>query len=96
MITLAEAREVALRFLAQSRHGLVLLDDQTQEHRFGWVFFPVPAKFAETRDPDFLVPGIGPFIVDRHGECVTLATDRAPEVKIEEFAKDWDRRNTRH
>ena len=64
-----EARRVALEHIRGLETGvsseLVLLENETVEHDFGWVFFYNTARFAETRDPLSGLTGNAPLAVTR-------------------------------
>jgi hypothetical protein len=64
-----EARRVALEHLkslqTQESSELVLLENQTTEHDFGWVFFYNTARFTETRDPLSGLAGNASLVVTR-------------------------------
>jgi hypothetical protein len=70
-------------------HDFVILDDKTEEHPFGWVFFYVPRRYLETRNPNDLVPGNGPLVVERDGRTTFLPTSVPPPVAIAEYERGW-------
>ena len=91
-ITRETAAEIARSTLQSldtaSDHMMVLLDDRTIERPFGWVFFYVPKRFAETRDPMYLVPGNAPLIVDRRdGSTHFTGTAESIGTYIAEYEK---------
>ena len=72
-----------------AEHDFVILEDQTEEHPFGWVFFYVPRRYLETGSPNDLVPGNGPLVVERDGQMTFLTTSVPPEVAIAEYERAW-------
>jgi hypothetical protein len=69
---------------------IVILEDLTVEKDFGWVFFASPRKYLETKEPRYLVPGLGPLVVERtNGQTHFLATSVPPERAVEEFERRW-------
>ena len=71
---------------------LLLEESKTQEHEFGWVFFWTTKKYLETGDPQFLVPGNGPLVVNREdGSTHLLSTSVPPARAIAEYEDRWRR-----
>jgi hypothetical protein len=67
-----------------------MLDQQTLERPFGWVFFPVTASYAATRNMRDAKPGFGPLVVERAtGRTHFLTTSRPPHVAIAQFEAEW-------
>ena len=68
-MTKDEARAVALKYVrsreAEAGCDLVLLDSQTMEKRFGWVFFYDSKEHAETGDFRSALAGNSPVVVTR-------------------------------
>ena len=64
-MTKIEAQALALKEARKDRGDLVVLDDLTQEHDFGWVFFVNSPEFARSRNLSDAIPGAGAIIVDR-------------------------------
>ena len=54
---------------------------EPSEKPYGWLFYPVPKRYLETHHPGDLLPGLGPFLVERRdGAVVELGSvplDRA-------------------
>lgn len=54
---------------------LVVLDEETVEREYGWVFFYTSQRLIETGDPRYLVAGNAPIVVNRQtGELTWLGT----------------------
>jgi Immunity protein 35 len=65
----------------------VLVDSQTMEYGWGWVFFYQSKKFLETGDDDFMLWGNAPFIVNKTtGEVRVTGTSRP----IEQYVQDYE------
>jgi len=91
-ITKAGAREIAGKVVAalSQQHDFVILDDQTVEREFGWVFFYTTRRYVETRDPQYLVPGNAPLVVHQADGSIThLATSIPPTRAIEIYEQRW-------
>jgi hypothetical protein len=68
----------------------VIVEGDTLERDFGWVFFYSTRRYLETKDPNELVPGAGPLVVLRKdGSTRFLSTSVPPKVAVEVFEKNW-------
>ncbi|WP_420106728.1 YrhB domain-containing protein [Herbaspirillum huttiense] len=68
MISRIQAQALAESHISQiagSDVSFAILDDQTVERPFGWVFFYQSRRHLETRDPSEVLAGNAPLIVDR-------------------------------
>jgi hypothetical protein len=91
--SLQEAQRVAERHLAEialsSSDELALLDEETMETEFGWVFFWNSKRYRETGEFEDALAGNAPFIVDRRDESVHDTSTAEPiEEIIERYRKD--------
>lgn len=87
------ARAIAEKTVAALaiNHDYVLMDDQTVERPFGWVFFYTTREYLKTRDPQHLVPGTAPFVVHRRdGSIEHLATSLPPKRAIDLYEERWN------
>jgi hypothetical protein len=94
-LTKKEALEIAKKSVAQLREGtdFAIQESDTVEKPFGWVFFYNTKKFIETGDPKYIRPGNGPLVVERLGGNTTfLSTSLPPAKAIEEFERQWQRK----
>ena len=74
-----------------SQHAFVIQEELTTERAFGWVFFYSTQKYLETRDPQYLVPGNAPLVVQRRdGSVEHLPASIPPARAIEIFEKRWE------
>jgi hypothetical protein len=90
--TKQRAVEIARRTISEFKPGteMVLVEDETQEKEFGWVFFFTTKAYQETKDPRTLVPGNGPLVVFRaDGSTEYLTTSVPPDVAVKEFERRW-------
>jgi hypothetical protein len=84
MLTLAEARERALSLMRSRPQDLapgdelVLVDDDTIEREWGWMFFFASRRWRETGDSRWENRGEGPLIINRHDGSVHLTGTRLP------------------
>ncbi|GAM96812.1 hypothetical protein U91I_00433 [alpha proteobacterium U9-1i] len=78
----AQARKVASEFveLKSQEAGieLVLLDDETMERGFGWVFFFDSKRHTETQNFEDSVVGNAPFVVMRADGSVRVTGTAHP------------------
>jgi len=51
----------------QPKYQLIILDDQTQEHDFGWIFFYNTREYIEKGELQAALAGNAPLIVDKSG-----------------------------
>jgi Immunity protein 35 len=92
MITKPEAVELVsdrLRQLAPPNDPFVIVDSDTIERQFGWVFFYNSKKFLETREFSYRLAGNGPIIVNKHDGSVEFCGTNEPPLKIIE---DYERK----
>jgi hypothetical protein len=92
MLTKEQARELALKEIL--RHWDIeddeplIVDEETLEEDFGWVFFYQSRVFLETQIFSYCLAGNGPIIVNRRDGSVQVnGTERPPEDYIEEYRK---------
>ena len=91
-ISKAEARESALKALDETGEPgqMAILDAETVEYEFGWVFRARAAKAIETGDPKYDVPGVGGIAVDRDtGKASFLPTFMPPARAILAHNEEW-------
>jgi hypothetical protein len=72
---------------ADTDTDLVLLDDETIERHWGWVFFYNSRAFIETGDYSEALAGNAPFIVNRMTGEVTLTGTAMP---IEHYISEYE------
>ena len=91
-VTKAQAQELARKSVSGRKPDteFVILEDQTLEKDFGWVFRYANKEYADTRDPKTLIRGLGPVIVEREtGAVHKLPTSLPPDRAIREFEEHW-------
>jgi hypothetical protein len=70
------------------RPEISILDDETIEKSWGWVFFYQSSEFLKTGDTSVALAGNAPYIVhNRSGELVETGTAYPIEYYIEQFEK---------
>src|SRR5262245_25060991 len=89
-MTKEEARQIALRFLIEreSKSGieLALLDDQTLERDFCWVFFYNSQRYLESRDFRDMLAGNAPIVVTKiDGRIHVTGTGQPLEQYLQKF-----------
>jgi hypothetical protein len=71
---------------------LVLVDDDTLEREWGWVFFFASRRWRETGDPALRYEGEGPLIVNRFdGSVVGTGTSRPSEDYVTRYETEFRR-----
>jgi hypothetical protein len=91
MIDINRARDLVKELIdARYEHTqddeLVILDDETIEREFGWVFFYTSRRFLETGNALYMLFGNAPIIVDRRdGSLHVTGTARSVEEYIRDF-----------
>ena len=98
MLTHREARERALAHM-RSRpvdlppgDELVLVDDDTLEREWGWVFFFASRRWRETGEPALRSEGEGPLIVNRFdGQVHVTGTGRPSEYFVTRYDTEFRR-----
>lgn len=91
-LTKQEAQAIATKLLHDSRPEAQyeILQNETMERDFGWVFFYAPHLYLVTRDPRYLVPGAGPLVILRkNGTPRFLPTSVPPLAAVREFERRW-------
>ena len=73
----SSARERALTYIRNHYNGTLtpeIIDDQTIEKDYGWVFFSQTREYLATKNFRFSLLGNGPIIVDKQDGAVYLLT----------------------
>jgi hypothetical protein len=101
MLSREQAREVVMAELARPqkyRHpsdsmDLVVVDEDTIEKDWGWVFFYTSERYLQTRDIRYALAGSAPYIVNRHsGEIRVTGTRQPTQHYIDEYERELARR----
>lgn len=95
MIERQQAKQIASEWLrahpAEGTDGALdyrILDDQTLEIDFGWIFFYQSKRFLETRDLGHAIAGNAPVIVDRRdGSVHSTGTAYPVEHYVQEYRR---------
>ena len=85
-----DAKELASNYLETQDFELelALIDEETIERDFGWVFFYCAKKYQETLEPKYMIGGNAPIIIDKsNGKITETGTAREIEYYIEEYLK---------
>jgi hypothetical protein len=88
-----EAERVALAALnanySDLSDSLVLLEGETIEKPYGWVFFCQSRTYVETGLRSWILAGNGPVVVlHRDGSIHMLGSARPPEEEIQDFERN--------
>jgi hypothetical protein len=97
MLTKEEARAIALREILKrweiEDDEPVIVDEDTIEEDFGWVFFYESRIYVETQIFSYCLAGNAPIMVNRRdGSVVVTGTDRPFDLYIEEYRKELAKR----
>ncbi len=89
MLTKTEALEIVSKRLQQMgspADPFVVVEKNTIEKPFGWVFFYNSKRFVETGESRYRLAGNGPFIVNKHnGSVEFFGASRPPLEVVEEY-----------
>ena len=97
MISKHEARKIVinqLEFIQDNNLSLegdelVIIDEETIEKDFGWVFFYQSKKFLETENFSYCLAGNAPYIVNRFDGSFQIT---GTANKIEYYIKEYEKR----
>jgi hypothetical protein len=71
---------------------LVILDEETVEKDYGWVFFYTSRRFRETGSISDMLAGNGPVVVEREGGDIHLLSAAVPP---DEAIREYESRRRR-
>ena len=67
-----------------------VVDEETIEKQYGWIFFYNSTKFIETGVFSYRLAGNGPVIVNKHdGTVAFFGTSKSPLEFVEEYERKW-------
>ncbi len=70
---------------------LIILNEITEEHEFGWVFYYNSVKYLNSKNPIDALAGNAPLIINRKsGELIETGTARNTEYYINNYIKTGD------
>ena len=70
----------------------VILDEETIEKEFGWVFFYQSSRYLESGNAIDMLFGNAPIIVNKHDGTIQVAGIAQP---IEEYLRDYEKARKR-
>jgi len=83
--------QIDSRTLIRSFDRFALLDGETLEEDFGWVYFYTNQRYLISQSPKLRVYGNAPFIVDRcDGSIHVTGTARSTQSYVDEYKRDRD------
>jgi hypothetical protein len=93
MLTKEQAKEIALKEILKywniEDDEPVILDEETMEEDFGWVFFYESRNFLDTKIFTYVLAGNAPIIVNKYdGSTHPTGTSGDIEDYIEEYRKE--------
>ncbi|MBB4637562.1 YrhB domain-containing protein [Longimicrobium terrae] len=93
MITEAEAKALVAQYLETLDRpdlNLVILEEQTLDLPYGWVFFYTTELFQQTRNPRFLIGGNAPVLVEKgSGILHVLGTASSVSAYLAPHERRW-------
>jgi hypothetical protein len=98
MITFQEARQIAEAEINRQHtfgdDSLIIIDDQTIEKDYAWIFSYTSKKYWETNDINYTIGGNGPLFISKlDGQISNYRTGLSIEEMIDEFEEEnkiWD------
>jgi hypothetical protein len=95
MITKEQARQIVKNIISgyelPEDDEYIIIEPETIEKEWGWVFFHTSKKWHETSDLKYAVAGNAPLIVLReNGHVLVTGTARSTEHYIERFEETGD------
>lgn len=96
-MNIEKARAIAADYIGESSQTpdgmtLVIVDEETQEHEFGWVFFYNSKEYIDTGDFIHAIAGNAPVVVLRDGTIRTTGTARPLSSYLREIAAEFNTR----
>jgi hypothetical protein len=90
MLDKASAQQLVTDYINKDYHldedRLVIIEEETIEKPYGWVFFYNSERFLKTSDSEYALAGNGPVIVERATGAVHLfGTAEPPETVIRKY-----------
>ena len=89
MLDSESAKRLATEEINRGYNGrfgpLVILEEETIEKEYGWIFFYSTKKFAETRQFQYALAGSGPLVVERSGVMRRFGSGKSPAEVIREY-----------
>ena len=91
MVNLETAREIAARHVNATYNvegdDLVILDEETIEKDYGWVFFYTSRRYLETGEFRYMLAGNAPIIVEKEdGSLHELGT----ALPFQEYVREYE------
>ena|SRR5829696_6226198 len=92
MLNKEQAKQTALNYINSScvieDDEIVILDEETIEKPYGWVFFYTSGNYLRTGDLRFLLAGNSPILIEKKdGSLAVLGTALPVEDYIREYEK---------
>ncbi len=93
MIDLTQAIIIAKNEINQlakySKYEIILLLNNTIEFKYGWVFFYQTKIFVETGNPNYMLMGNAPIIINKFdSSCHITGTHKDIQEFIDEYISD--------
>ena len=80
-------KELAQSLDSQENSNIVVLEDETIEHEWGWIFFYQSKEYLKTGDFRHALGGNAPYIVNRNNGQITVTGTAHP---IEHYIQEYE------
>ena len=92
MMNIEQAKQLALKKLEEIQKKtlvkLAIMEEHTLPFKDGWVFFYQSEEFVETKDPEKMVGGNAPILVDKqNGNVLITGTSKDISYYIDTYTK---------
>lgn len=87
VINRGEAQKLIEKELSKSTVDCCIIEDETLERAWGWVFFYQSKEYIQTGDLQYMLAGNAPYIVNRSSGKVTLT---GTAYAIEEYIQAYE------
>lgn len=94
LVTVEEANSLAkewVRHNSSATNELVLVESETVERSYGWLFSYDSKLFIATQDFDYAIAGNAPILVDKRGRVHVTGTAHALEHYVAAFDARYQR-----
>lgn len=95
VLTYQEALKIAKNYLLNINNGFeqenyMILEEETIEKQYGWIFFYQSEDFVLTKDPIYLLAGNSPFLVNKFThKIVNFGTVNDISFYISEYERNF-------
>jgi len=96
MIDIETAKKIAEDYVNKDYHlegdRLIIVDEETIEKEYGWIFFYDSLRYLESGDDSYLIAGNAPLIVEKDDGSVHVLATVPP---LEQWIAQYEAQRTR-